>query len=165
MDAETRDKLPDWQFAGPHRSFPINSQEDVEDAARLIGHAEDPTEVRRNIIKIAKKLHLKLPKTWTAGEATQDDIYDALTGIHDMLLAFLERMSPPANENNSFTNPPPFHVEGVEQPRFAIDDLKDCRAALWKEKDVIIPKDGKFVRIGDNSVKTYNSFEEAYNAE
>jgi len=43
------------EFAGPDQSFPIAGPDDVEDAWRLAGHAENPDQIRRNIIKIAKK--------------------------------------------------------------------------------------------------------------
>lgn len=57
--AEEREKLAKGEikgeFAGPNRTFPIASCEDVADAWRLAGHAGNPLEVRRNIIRIAKK--------------------------------------------------------------------------------------------------------------
>ncbi len=165
MDSQTRDSLPDWQFAGPHRSFPINSQEDVEDAAKLIGHADDPTEVRKNVIKIAKKLRLKLPKSWSSGEATQDDIYDALTGVHDLLQQFLEKMSIPATEDNSLRNPAPFHVEGITEPKWTFDNLEELKTVILKDKDVIMPYENRFMRITSDGVKDFRTLEEAYNAD
>src|SRR5579885_1690165 len=51
-------------FAGPHRSFPILTQQDVYNAARLIGHADDPEAVKRKIIAIAKRKGFKLPDSW-----------------------------------------------------------------------------------------------------
>lgn len=59
-----RDALPEDDFAGPHQSFPIKSQKDVEDAARLIGHAEDPEAVKSRIKSIAKRKGFKVPKSW-----------------------------------------------------------------------------------------------------
>lgn len=57
--AEERERLAKGEikgeFAGPGRTFPIASCEDVSDAWRLAGHAGNPLEVRRNIIRIAKK--------------------------------------------------------------------------------------------------------------
>lgn len=57
--AEERERLAKGEikgeFAGPNRTFPIASCEDVSDAWRLAGHAGNPLEVRRNIIRIAKK--------------------------------------------------------------------------------------------------------------
>lgn len=56
--------VPEEDFAGPHRSFPIRTQNDVYDAWRLRGHAANPTEVARNIIRIAKRKGFKLPDNW-----------------------------------------------------------------------------------------------------
>ncbi len=53
-----RDKLASGkikgEFAGPDQSYPIAGPNDVEDAWDLAGHADDPNEVRRNVIRIAK---------------------------------------------------------------------------------------------------------------
>jgi hypothetical protein len=59
-----RSKIPDDDFAGPGRTFPIRNQMDVEHAAHLIGHSADPSKVKSNIIKIAKRKGLELPEAW-----------------------------------------------------------------------------------------------------
>ncbi|SRR5579871_2055748 len=59
-----RGKMDPDDFAGPHRSFPIMSQADVDNAARLIGHADDPEAVKRKIIAIAKRKGFKIPDAW-----------------------------------------------------------------------------------------------------
>ena len=59
-----RDKVADADFAGPSRSFPIRNQTDVDNAARLIGHADDPEAVKRRIIAIAKRKGLSIPDAW-----------------------------------------------------------------------------------------------------
>lgn len=59
-----RDKLPTKDFAGPNQSFPIRSQKDVDSAAKLAGHADDPAAVRAKIISIAKRKGLALPEAW-----------------------------------------------------------------------------------------------------
>jgi len=51
-------------FAGPHQSFPIKSQEDVDHAARLIGHADNPDLVKSKIKTIAERKGLALPDSW-----------------------------------------------------------------------------------------------------
>lgn len=57
--ADERDRLAKGEikggFAGPNQSFPIAGPPDVADAWKLAGHAQNPDEVRRNIIRIAKK--------------------------------------------------------------------------------------------------------------
>ncbi len=71
ISQEERDKIPANDFAGPHKSFPIRSQEDLDNAARLIGHAADPEKVKAAIKRIAKRKGLTLPESWddTDGEA------------------------------------------------------------------------------------------------
>lgn len=62
-----RDALPASDFAGPDESFPIRTQEDVDSAAHLIGHAADPDAVKAKIIEIAKRKGLTLPDAWKSG--------------------------------------------------------------------------------------------------
>lgn len=69
-----RESMDESDFAGPHRSFPIKTQEDVHNAARLIGHADDPEAVKRKIIAIAKRKGFSLPDSWEAeGDKDGDD--------------------------------------------------------------------------------------------
>lgn len=60
-----RDKVPDEDMAGPGRTFPIRNQQDVHNASKLIGHADNPEAVKRKIIEIAKRKNLKIPDTWS----------------------------------------------------------------------------------------------------
>lgn len=64
ISQKERDALPDSDFAGPHESFPIRNQHDVDSAAKLIGHADDPDAVKRKIIEIAKRKGLSIPESW-----------------------------------------------------------------------------------------------------
>ncbi len=66
---DDRKKLDASDFAGPGMSFPVNSQQDLDNAARLIGHAGDPAAVKSRLIAIAKRKGLTLPKSWQ--EATE----------------------------------------------------------------------------------------------
>lgn len=59
-----RKKMPASDFAGPHMSFPIRTQQDVYNAARLIGHADNPEAVKRRIIAIAKRKGFQIPDAW-----------------------------------------------------------------------------------------------------
>src|SRR5579859_2699254 len=56
--------IPAEDFAGPDRSFPIRNQNDLENAARLIGHAADPEKVKARAKRIAKRKGLTLPESW-----------------------------------------------------------------------------------------------------
>lgn len=60
-----RDELDKSDFAGPHESYPIKSQADVDAAAKLVGHADNPDAVKARIKEIAKRKGLKLPESWT----------------------------------------------------------------------------------------------------
>lgn len=54
-------------FAQPsNKGYPIKDASDVNDAARLAGHAENPDAVKRKIIEIAKRLGFSsaLPDSW-----------------------------------------------------------------------------------------------------
>src|SRR5690242_995432 len=72
-----RDAMDESDFAGPHESFPIKTQADVHNAARLIGHADDPAAVKAAIIRIAKRKGFSLPASWadedsgSSGETTK----------------------------------------------------------------------------------------------
>ena len=60
-------------FAGSGTSFPLKDSEDVEHAAHLYGHSDNPSETKSKIISFAKKhgFTSSLPKEWTE----EDDEY------------------------------------------------------------------------------------------
>jgi len=66
-----RDKIADEDFAGPHHSFPIDTQAHLDAAAHLIGHADDPEALKKKAIAIARRKGLTLPKAWQ--EEEKDD--------------------------------------------------------------------------------------------
>jgi hypothetical protein len=53
--------VPAEDFAGPHRSFPIDSPEHFKSALHLVGHADDPAAVRARAIAIAKRKGYPMP--------------------------------------------------------------------------------------------------------
>lgn len=61
-----RENLDDSDFAGPNRTYPIMTAQDVRDAARLIGKSDDPEAVKRKIIAIAKRKGFAdaIPEAW-----------------------------------------------------------------------------------------------------
>lgn len=75
-----RATIPQEDFAGPDRTFPIVSPEDITDAADLHGHSGDPEEVKKKIMEIArrkgKEFVDKLPPEWTAGESSEHSDFD-----------------------------------------------------------------------------------------
>lgn len=62
-----REQMDSSDFAGPHMSFPIKSQQDVYNAARLIGHADNPEAVKARIIAIARRKGFDIPDAWKEG--------------------------------------------------------------------------------------------------
>lgn len=72
-----RDKIPAEDFAGPNRTYPIVTPQDVKDAGGLIGHADDPEAVKAKIIAIAKRkgaaFVAKLPKAWNVKAEEHED--------------------------------------------------------------------------------------------
>lgn len=73
-----RDKLPDDDFAGPNRSFPIVKPGDVSDAASSLGRAKgNPDTIKAAIIRIAKRkgaaFVAQLPEAWKDKQMTEED--------------------------------------------------------------------------------------------
>jgi hypothetical protein len=62
-----RDKIPESDFAGRGRSFPITNQSDVSDALQSLGRAGKDNysreKIRRNIIRIARRKGLTVPES------------------------------------------------------------------------------------------------------
>jgi hypothetical protein len=88
-----REGMSESSFCGPHRSFPITSQADVDNAAHLVGHADNPDAVKACIKRKAKANGWSLPKSWTDGKsdrlleadlerARQAAIHAPMTGRH-----------------------------------------------------------------------------------
>jgi hypothetical protein len=67
QSARDEHKAKGGTFAGPGTSFPLSDAEDVAHAAKLYGHADNPSAVKANIIKFAKShgFTSSLPKEWT----------------------------------------------------------------------------------------------------
>lgn len=64
-----RAKIAPEDFAGPNKTFPIVTQQDVHDAARLIGHAANPAAVKARVIAIARRKGFALPDAWASAKA------------------------------------------------------------------------------------------------
>lgn len=70
---DDREKIPLRDFGDPeNRRYPIVTQQDVYDAARLIGHAEHPRKVKERIIEISKRKGFKIPKSWQREEERRE---------------------------------------------------------------------------------------------
>jgi hypothetical protein len=97
-----RDKIPEEDFAGKNRSYPIKTPGDVYDAAQSIGRAGadnySSDVLRANITKIAKRkgeaFVAQLPKEWTG---------KALTEIESSELASQpDEQEPPTKKNEVY---------------------------------------------------------------
>lgn len=66
ISEDERKKIPSSDFAGPGRSYPINSQAHVDAAAKLVGRAPkgDQAKIKAKIKEIAKRKGFSLPKAW-----------------------------------------------------------------------------------------------------
>ena len=72
-----RDEIAAEDFAGPDKSYPIVNQASVDDAASLIGKADNPDAVKAKIIEIAKRKGLSIPDAWqprSAFRTASDDV-------------------------------------------------------------------------------------------
>jgi hypothetical protein len=76
LSQKERDAIDEDDFAGPHKSFPIDTQAHLDAAAKLIGHADDPEAVKRKIIAIAKRKGFKLPESWQEEDEKKDEKKD-----------------------------------------------------------------------------------------
>lgn len=87
-------------FAGPHNSFPIKSQQDVYDAARLVGHAANPAAVKQRIIRIAHSKGFALPKSWTKGVTAKKSLEEPMdeAQFEELVTRLTERLSSVAPE-------------------------------------------------------------------
>lgn len=65
-----RDSMDSSDFCGPHESFPVKSQEDVTNAAHLVGHADNPSAVKACIKGKAKAHGWSLPESWQEEDRT-----------------------------------------------------------------------------------------------
>lgn len=86
-----RDAIPEEDFAGPNRTFPIRNQKEVDAASHLYGRAEDPDAVKAKIIEIATRKGLTLPDGWDAKNGGRKTMamstIEALTGAVRGLLS------------------------------------------------------------------------------
>lgn len=76
ISQDTRKHMPDEDFAGKGRSFPIEKPEDVSAAVHSIGRAGndnyDSATLKRNIKRIAKRKGFALPDAWKDDDGKVD---------------------------------------------------------------------------------------------
>lgn len=65
-----RESMDTEDFGDPEkRAFPVNTQEDLDNAAHLVGHADNPDAVKTRLKAIAERKGLSLPKSWQDASA------------------------------------------------------------------------------------------------
>lgn len=122
--AADRKKIDAEDFAGPHQSFPIVTQQDVHDAARLIGHADDPAAVKARIKAIAKRKGFSLPAEWEDedGTSTAASETTAKAGSGQMALDERESQFDPEDETDDASEE---DFEEQEQEQDDTDESED----------------------------------------
>lgn len=119
-----RDQMDASDFAGPHQSFPILTQQDVDNAARLIGHADDPDAVKRRVIAIAKRKGFTLPDAW---KSEQDVVQTAKEAVSSAAAPVSAPSFQPkariARIKSYFLEDDAISLNGRKYPREAVDRL------------------------------------------
>lgn len=69
ISTDTRNHLPHDDFGDPMRkAYPVRDQSDLVNAFRLLHFSDKPSEVKKNLIRIARQKNLKLPSHMTHDE-------------------------------------------------------------------------------------------------
>ena len=88
-----RDSMDESDFCGPSETYPVKSQEDVDNAADLAGHAADPDAIRACVRRKAKANGWTLPKSWQEGAGSSDKGERAMPTEEEGITA-TDRISP-----------------------------------------------------------------------
>ena len=100
-----RDSYDASDFAGPDRSFPITSQAQLDAAAHLIGHADNPEAVKRKAKAIAKRKGFTLPKAWQdEGDGAKEETKNKTTSRSR---STQNTQNPPTSQNTQEALVPP----------------------------------------------------------
>lgn len=134
-----RKKMDRSEFGDPkNMAFPVKTQEDLNNAARLIGHAQDPSAVKKRLMSIAAKKHFMLPKAWqshpvgnniqpmTANELSYDNVRSQ---IRETLKAEMQKAVATAT-GMDMSYSPYVYLEDVFQT-FFIYSCDGCNGDLW----------------------------------
>lgn len=131
-----RDKIPASDFAGPGRTFPIVSPGDVADAAHLVGHADDPGEVRRRIVSIAHRkgpaFEAKLPDSWK-----EDGKKAAIPGDKDVHTDVHAHREPDGDEGGPDLDRDGDGKAPATKSDYAMVRMHDALCAAFRPDDVL----------------------------
>lgn len=89
-------------FAGPNQTYPVSNAEDVKNAWNLAGRATNPDQVRRNVIKLAKKL--KLTQALPAAAKTWADDHDVELSELEQVQQLCMKLQTPEFSEPGFTD-------------------------------------------------------------
>lgn len=70
ISEKKRESIPDEDFAGPNRTYPCDTLAHFKSACKLFGRAANPEQVKKNLIKIAKRKGYSLPEKWKDEDAS-----------------------------------------------------------------------------------------------
>lgn len=99
--AADREKIDDSEFGDvENKKFPIVTQQDVTDAAHLIGKAAHPAAVKARIIAIAKKKGFSIPDAWKGDDARADaaEVTRVASDVESVGYATITRIDPDKRE-------------------------------------------------------------------
>lgn len=100
-------------FGDPEkRAFPVMNQEDLDNAARLLGHADNPAAVKKRLIAIAKRKGLSLPDSWKEDDAKESTFAPAALGRSKI-----------ATLTTCFLQDGAVSLNGRQYPKEAVDKL------------------------------------------
>jgi hypothetical protein len=112
------------------RAFPVLNQSDLDNAARLIGHADNPEAVKRRLIAIAKRKGLKLPDAWQDGDKKKEnggkeEKQPAAVSSESVSSAFssASRSGRVATITTTWLEDDAISLNGRQYPREAVDKL------------------------------------------
>src|SRR5690349_14464855 len=115
------------------RAFPVLNQEDLDNAARLLGHADNPAAVKKRLIAIAKRKGLKLPDSWQ-----KDDDHPKET-THASLSSQRSSSSIPrtvlATIKTCWLEDDAVSLNGRQYPREAVDRLVQSAQVALSDPD------------------------------
>jgi hypothetical protein len=121
-----RAKIPPEDFAGPNSTFPIKVQNDVYNAAKLIGHAHDPNAVKQAIIKIATRKGFSLPKAWMEEVDDTDKKESTIQSdlpIQTMNIIKVKKESAIASLKTCWLEDDAISLNGRQYPKESVDQL------------------------------------------
>ena len=131
-------------FAGPHNSFPIASQRHVYAAARLLGHADNPAQVKANIIRIAHEKGYSLPKSWVKKQKVTKSMQVSPEKAAALVQAMMQMLNDDPTPTPEESEAPV--VPAVEEPKTAAEAEPEVETPAAEEEDPESPESKEAAR-------------------